>query len=199
MSAVKSWIAYRLDVPSLEGLFSLIKENIVSYVDQHELRFWITNYFTPGDSNPHQQFRVFVSPVEQQDVERHLDALIESGILLRRSEASSWNPTADATNRVKGNRERFQREPTVVVPGYAFWTQNTYASMINSDTQRIEELASLFNAVGEATKAFYKALPRKPVDPYVVSLALHILLNSLTYNGPTGPSEETNIRGFPPI
>lgn len=199
MTDVKQWIAYRLEVPQLEGLFTLIQEHIISYVDLQKLRFWITNYWNPGDSNPHQQFRVYVTPLEQQNVERYLDTLVESEILLGRSEASHWDPKEDATNRVNGNRARFQRETTVVVPGYHLWIKHEYDRMINSDTERIEELASLFHVVGEATKAFYKALPRKPVDPYVVSLALHILFNSLTYSGPTGPSEETNIRGFPPI
>jgi len=201
MAESREWFAYRLDVlPSID-LFILIKTYLVDYVDENDLRFWVTWYFNEvTDRNPHIQFRVYVTHSEKSTIECYLDSLVHEGILIERHEATDWSPNSDAAIRVRGNR-RMCESPgdTLIVDGYYHVPKQAYLNSINPDVERIEELGALFSAIGEATKAFYKALPRKPRDPYVMSLALHILINSLTYGGPDYPSEETNIRQFPPI
>ena len=201
MDESREWKEYKLDVSLTQDRFNLIKNHLVRYVDEHSLRFWVTNYFDPEkDVHPHMRFRVYVTPGEKSAIECHLDSLVDEGILIRRHQVEPWAPYKDAENRIRGNRREFdQTKEYVTRDGYYKWLKQDYLSSLNPDLDRTEELAALFEAVGEATKAFYKVLPRKPVDPYVMSLTLHILLNSLTYGGPKYPSEETGIRGFPVI
>lgn len=195
-----SWKAYRLDISKEVDTFTFIKRKIVSFINERDIRFWITYYWDPRtEPNPHMWFRVHVSLEQQQVVEGFLDMLVSNGDLLRRFPAEPWDPVGDARNRIMGAKEKIERSPGFLqIPGYPPISRE-YLSSLNSDEERINQLASLFASIGECTKVFYNSLDEKPVDPYVMSLALHILLNSLTFSGPSAPSEEFSIRGFPVI
>ena len=198
MNNQRSWKAYRLDSSSFTGLFSLIKEHLVPYVDENNFRFWITNYWNPGE-NPNTAFRIFVNATEQIGVETYLDGLVNNSVLIEKHSATDWDPYTDAERRVQGARVRLEEAGAQLEAGGYPPVQVDYLQYMNAESERIEELAELFGAVGEATKAFYKALPRKPVDPLILSVTMHILFNSLTLDGPSFPSEETRVRFFPPI
>lgn len=195
-----SWKAYRLDITKEKDRFDFIKKQIISFTDNKKIRFWITNYWNPqSEPNPHLWFRVYISREEQQIVESYLDTLVSRGVLLKRSPAEIWNPKDDAKNRIISAKDKIEKSAeALTVPGYPP-IMKEYLSSLNSDEERVEQLSHLFESIGECTKILYNSLDKKPIDPYVMSLALHILLNSLTFSGPNVYSEEYRIRVFPVI
>ena len=66
-------------------------------------------------------------------------------------------------------------------------------------TERKEQLTSLFEALGECSKAIYKHLKSQPKDLWIVSVFIHLLLNSIGYSGPNPHSDEYRIRTIPPL
>ena len=111
-----------------------------------------------------------------------------------------WDPNNVASDRL--TRLGGQLEPNRNMSTPLYGKQSIQINQIINDTllrqERIEELGNLYGAFGEATKTFYKALPKKPKDPLVMSIALHILLNSLTFSGLSIVSEEEKIRLYKP-
>ena len=65
--------------------------------------------------------------------------------------------------------------------------------------ERVTQLSSLYEALGDCTKAIYKRLGSKPKDLWITSVFIHLLLNSMDYSGPDPSSEEDFIRKIPPL
>jgi len=200
MTEESVWKAYKLDIPTEAEKFELIKTHLISYVDSRNLRFWVTWYYSDGDPNPHLWFRVYLTSDEQEELEEYLDSLVQNQTLLNRADPEPWNPENDARDRLTRLWEQWEqrRGENVQLYGNLIIPLDQVLDFPAPREERIEELGALFGAVGEATKAFYNALPRLPKDPLVMSIAIHILLNSLTYTGPNSPSHEAIIRLTPP-
>lgn len=201
MTTNKVWKAYKLDISRGTDFFDLIKNQLINYIDSHNLRFWVTRYFEQGDIHPHLQFRVYVNSDEQKEIEEYLDRMENRKVILKKHSAINWQPIEDATNRLNSVSNKLEplREKAIQGYGNFQFPVSSYLDSLNPVEERVEELAALFGAVGEATKAFYKALPRKPIDPLIMSITLHILINSLTYSCPGPGTEEETIRLLPPL
>jgi len=200
MTEISVWKAYKLDIPTEAEKFELIKTHLICYVDSRNLRFWVTWYYSEGDPNPRLCLRVYLTSDEQEGLEEYLDSLVQNQILLHRADPEPWNPENDARVRLTRLWEQWEqrRGKTVPLYGNKVILRDQILDFPASREERIEELGALFGAVGEATKAFYNALPRLPKDPLIMSITIHILLNSLTYTGPNPPSQEEIIRLMPP-
>jgi hypothetical protein len=106
------------------------------------------------------------------------------------------NPAVDAQDRIEGLRRINGFNPnTHAIVGY------DGRFLIDADSniqERQKQLMSLFEALGECTKAIYKHLETEPKDLWIASLFIHLLLNSMDYSGPDPPSDETSIRQISP-
>lgn len=64
--------------------------------------------------------------------------------------------------------------------------------------EKKRQLKLLFESLGDCTKTIYQNLESQPKDLWVISMFVHLLLNSLCFGGPDPPSIEATIRSIPP-
>jgi len=192
-----TWKEFKLivtDPPRYAGHFGLIKNELVPFIDKHSLPFWITNYH-----NATNDFIIFRAKCEKRQSKLVADFLgnLKKEHLITDFQSSSWNPGDDARNRID-NLRRLGFDPHAnMIIGH-----NGSSIIIFPDSnigERQEQLSSLFEVLGECTKVVYKHLKTKPKDLWIVSVFVHLLLNSIDYSGPDAPSEEDYIRKIPPL
>lgn len=192
---MKSWKQFKLiitDPPSYKGHFELIQKHLIPFVEKMGLRFWITNYF--DSSGDYILFRLEVNEKQLKDAETFLDNLVKQMEIVRYDLPKDWDPKKDAHDRIISASQRLSLPPDI-----AFKMQGPY--VLNQKValeERVKQLESIFaEAVGPCTMALYKTLKSKPTDPWMMSLFVHLVLNSLDTNGPDAPSEESSIRFMP--
>lgn len=192
---VRNWKEFRLtitDPPSYQGHFKLIKKHLMPFIEKTRLQFWVTNYFDP--SGDYILFRVKADEKEQKSVEDLLRDLEKQKKIVRWDPPKDWNPKHDAKTRIASASGKLglPQDTALAVQGpYIGLQKSTFE-------ERVKQLEMIFSeAVGPCTKALYKTLKSKPTDPWMMSLFIHLILNSIDLNGPTPPSEESNIRYMP--
>jgi hypothetical protein len=192
-----SWRQFKLivsDPPNYSGHFKLIKNEIVPFVENHSLNFWVTNYH--DNSNDFILFRMRCKDGFLKSVQKFLNTLKKRELIVD-WEVSTWDPGADAKNRIEGLSRIKGFDPSQhIIVGYGPMGFNVSAD--NDFQKRKMQLTALFECLGECTRVIYTSLDEKPNDLWAMSLFLHLFLNSLDFSGPDPPSEEANIRNIPP-
>lgn len=193
--SVRNWKEFRLtitDPPSYKGHFELIKNHLIPFIEKIGVRFWVTNYF--DQTRDYILLRVEVNKNELKLTEDFLKELENQKIIVRYDPPKDWNPKNDARNRIISASRELGLPSDI-----AFKIQGPY--LLNQKIaleERVDQLGLIFSeAVGSCTKVLYKTLKSKPTDPWMMSLFIHLILNSIDINGPTPPCEETNIRYMP--
>ena len=190
-----SWKQYQIFVQSDTDRFALIKNEIIPFVEENGIPFWVTNY--SDEHGVYLLFRIHVNDSEREISSNFIERLETENEILRHI-LSDWDPRGDAYGRITGANDIFRRicgKPT----NHAFKILGPLlgSQQVNIE-EKVDELESLFTkAVGPCTKALYDALDTKPDDPWIISLLIHLILNSICIQGPTNPSEETAIRHMP--
>ena len=191
------WKEYKLivtDPPNYAGHFGLIKQELIPFVDRHSIPFWITNYFY--SKSDFILFRVRCDEDQSKLLVDFLNDLIKKGSIAY-WKGKSWNPENDAGNRIN-NLKRLGFDPTTMrIIG--FKDRKLVITPDSKIEERHKQLSSLFEALGECTKAIYRHLESKPKDLWITSVFIHLLLNSMDYSGPNPLSEEDWIRKIPPV
>jgi len=191
---VRSWKQFKLtitDPPSYKGHFELIQKYLIPFIEKIKVRFWVTNYF--GQSWDFILFRVEVNEKEVKFTENFLEELKKQKEIIK-WDPTDWNPKEDAKNRIISASQQLGLPSDIafqVVGGRMVYQQVALE-------ERVKQLELIFTeAVGSCIKALYKTLKSKPTDPWMMSLFIHLVLNSLDMSGPNPPSEESNIRYMP--
>jgi len=190
------WKEYKLivtDPPMYQGHFGLIKKELIPYVKRRCLDFWITNYWNQNEDFI--LFRVKGNTTQHKRVENLLNKLISKS-LINRYIISTWNPRKDAKTRINNLATRIPNFNPKTHRIEAFTNVLTVYPDPNFN-ERMKQLMTLFESLGECTKILYTNLKSKPEDKWIMSLFIHLLLNSLDYSGPNPPSDEVNIRSIP--
>jgi len=191
--ATKTWKEFRLimsDPPRVTDHFSLIKKHLIPHVEAVTIRkFLILNYF--DQYRDLIRFRVYAGWNDFNKTRAFLGGLQKDNHILRYEE-SDWDPARDAADRIRSAGEKFgiKFENWILLPGKNVARGNYSA--------KLEQLTTIFaDVVGQCTKTFYNTIESKPQDVWVMSLFLHLVLNSLDFSGPDPPSEEFSIRECP--
>jgi hypothetical protein len=148
-------------------------------------------------------FRIEVTDTGLGNARTFLNGLVTDRVIVR-FEEDNWDPRTDAMNRIESARQRIERE-LIGHEIYREWTVdgktgNLWLVTRGDYARKLDQLATVFGRiVGQLTKVFYKNLPEKPKDMWLMSILLHLFINSLDYGGPDPPSEEAFMREFPPI
>jgi hypothetical protein len=191
------WTQFKLTItnpPAASNHFELIKKYLVPFVTEKTLPFWVTNY---RDANSDFiLFRVKCALDKSTFVQEYLNTLKEKKLIFDWS-SSEWSPATDASNRIKNlARIGFDPNANMIVD---FLGGNIVIAPDANIQEREKQLTALFESVGECTKAVYTHLETKPKDLWVVSLFIHLLLNSMDYSGPNAGSDEEKIRRIPAV
>jgi hypothetical protein len=188
------------DPPHYRGHFELIKHELIPFVDKSCLPFWITNYF--DHKQDYILFRVEGDRNQLKYVENFLNDLVTKGLIVRWIR-SSWDPRDDARARIDGLKSKIPNfDPnTTRIEGVEFANGGQRIRVFTTPDSNIEErkeqLTALFEALGECTKAVYRHLETKPEDKWIMSVFIHLFLNSLDYSGPNLNTDEDRIRRIP--
>jgi hypothetical protein len=192
-----TWRQFKLivtDPPRYAGHFRLIKDELVPFVEKNSFSFWVTNYHNA--TFDFILFRVKSTEGQLKSVQNFLDDLKRRKLIVDWN-PSNWDPRSDAVNRIDGLR-RLGIDPNAdMIVGCDPVTGKPVLSPGGNIAERQEQLTAVFESVGECTKVIYTRLGNKPKDLWAMSLFLHLILNSLDYNGPDPPSEEHRIRIIP--
>ncbi len=189
------WTEFKLtitDPPAASNHYDVIKSNLIPFITEKALTFWVTNY-----RNPEEDFiilRIKCHIEKSGFVQEFLNTLVDKKVIVNWS-SCDWNPANDARNRITNLSRIFDVENGMIV---AFDGRFLISESRNFE-DRVKQLTALFETLGDCTKAIYTALDSKPTDLWITSLFLHLLLNSMDYGGPDPPSEEANIRMIPPV
>ena len=197
MKPISVWKEYKLtitDPPNYKDHFELIKDELIPFIDKHCLPFWITNYW--NQTEDYILFRVKGDQTELSSVTSYLNGLKNMGLIVR-FKPKPWDPRTDAQNRINGlpNKIPLFDPKTHRIDKYS--SNAVFTIKDPNFKERKEQLTSLFESLGECTKAIYSHLNSKPNDKWIMSLFIHLLLNSLDYSGPKYSSDEYNIRQMP--
>lgn len=193
-----AWQEFKLivtDPPKYVGHFEIIKRELVPFVEKNSFSFWITNYFSSTSD-----FILFRIKCEQDQIKLVANFLndLKKRHLIADWKFTTWDPRSDAQNRIN-NLRRIGFDPNK--NRIAGFDQRNNRIVIAPDQdvgERQMQLTSLFEALGECTKAIYSHLQTKPKDLWIMSVFIHLLLNSVDYTGPNPGTEEDMIRKIPP-
>ena len=193
-----NWIQFKLVItePARHTEhFYLIKNEIIPFINHNSIPFWVTNYKNPNEDFI--LFRVKVNGTQLNTVNTFLNDLINRTLLVR-YETSTWSPSNDAESRINGLSKIKGFNPSRARIESVTDKKINFIPDSNID-ERKEQFTALFESLGECTKAIYSRLHSKPKDKWIMSVFIHLLLNSLDYSGPSGDCEENRIRHIPPI
>lgn len=195
-----TWNEFKLivtDPPRYSGHFRLIKDEIIPFVNEHSFSFWITNYYS--NTSDFILFRIKSEQEDLRNVETFLDDLKSRNIIADWQCSGAWDPRSDARTRIEGLRQKVKgyNPETHTIVGF----DNSIVALSPDDgvAEKEAQLGALFEALGECTRAIYDNLDAKPNDLWIVSVFIHLLLNSIDYSGPGASSEEDAIRRIPPL
>jgi hypothetical protein len=148
--------------------------------------FHFFNYF---DSNidSHIKFRFCGNEHVIERIRRHLEDLKTQG-KVDSYELSEYDPKEDAKQRAtEGAPRRLADQLPILKLG-------NWAVSPADPKQKTKELeAVLRKVVGKCTAAFYEDFDRKPKDMWLVSVFIHLLINSIGLSG----NEEQSARQYP--
>lgn len=192
------WKEFKLVVtkpPKYAGHFGIIKNELIPFVEKHSLSFWVTNYFDAASDFI--LFRIKCSQNQLESARELVNALKRKGMIVDWKEAD-WDPKNDALNRIEGLRRIPNFDPnTNVIVG--FEGSRIIVSPDANIHERRTQLTALYETLGECTKAIFRHLDSKPKDLWIMSVFVHLLLNSIDFSGPDTSSEEDRIRKIPPF
>lgn len=200
-----SWMEFRLylsDPPRGTEHYAFIRDTLIPYVERNSIQhFLILNY--RDQQRDMIRFRIRATDRGLEEARTFFNGLVTSHVIVR-FEEENWDPRTDATNRIESARQRIERG----LIGHEIcreWTVdgktgNLWFVAGGDYSKKLDQLTAVFGEViGQLTKAFYKSLDEKPKDIWLMSILLHLFINSLDYSGPDPPTEETFMREFPPL
>lgn len=182
--------------------YKFIKDRLIPLIDRISVRnFHILNYY---DAEDYIRFRVEANHSLQEKIRIEMDEFKKTGIIID-FEINSYSPRQDAERRFESVRKLLN------TPQGAKYNKNWKITGIENERPVVEQ--SDINAydkklvayenylariLGKWTKLFFEEIEIKPDDLWLVSVFVHLIINSLVYSGPGFNTEEHRIRNIPP-
>jgi len=185
----KIWYGERLDIEKLYDLRKLL----LPILDEHEIEdFLVLN------EPRYVVFRVEVDEDTKDVINESLQEIIEQseGVFSKVTD-DVWNPEKDASNRIIGAAKRIglnlEEGKGWMVPGREPLNR-TFVVTGDDLEMKIREFSTFMTKVaGRFTRAYIKEMPRRIHDKWLLSVLVHLLLNSISYN----QIQEDEIRNCP--
>lgn len=185
--------------------YDFIRSHIIPAIVRIDIpNFQILNYFNPSKDEDFIRFRVEASRATIKKVDGEIGRLKQEG-LIRSFSKESYNPRQDAERRIESVRQKLEAwwgKPVGKNWKIVGVTDNKLA-VDESDTtayaKKLEAFETFLGRIlGKWTKLFVEEVDIKPEDKWLVSLFVHLMINSIAYSGPDAGSEEDAIRKIPP-
>jgi len=189
------WSEFRIwygKKPDRKKLYDL-RRSIFSILDEHEI-----GDFLVLNEPQFALFRVEVEARTRKDVEESLRSLVEhSGGAFSKVTVEKWSPEEDARGRILGAVQRLglkleEGKGWMIVgrePAGPHWIP----AEDDLDFKIREFGAFMTKVVGRFTRAYVENMPRQVEDRWLLSVFVHLLLNSISLN----QIQEDEVRDFP--
>jgi hypothetical protein len=160
--------------------------------EEHITDFMITHYCDSNRPTGETKVRIKTNATTREKLAKKFEGSREEGLILAVS-SGEYDPLADAQNRVDGaakkvdarNIGEWQVKDRIIELPAAFESWEDIPNEI-----KVKQLEGLFSGVvGRCTEAFVSVLGKQPNSPWVVSVFMHLVLNSLGYSGPNSGIE----------
>lgn len=131
------------------------------------------------------------------DIRLSLEESIKSGALFAELTLETWSPEADARNRILSARQRAKLPAEIPEGGWVIKGKRSDGKWI-ADSEDLDKQVAAFSTfisrvLGRFTKAYLKEMPYRVEDRWLMSLFLHLMLNSISIDQP----QESETREFP--
>jgi hypothetical protein len=141
--------------------------------------------------------RMQVNDTNKMDIEKLLiDLVAQSKGNLSRVTLESWSPENDAKERILGAARQLglqlQPEKGWMIAGREPLNKMRVPAQDDLDVKTSEFALFMTKVVGQFTRAYVKHMPRRTNDRWLLSVMIHLLMNSISLN-----NFEENEREFP--
>lgn len=141
--------------------------------------------------------RIDINGKSAKQIYSDLEKTIRPEPLFSKLTVESWSPTEDAKNRILTARERAKIPADIPEGGWMIKGKNPDGKWVAMPEDLDKQVAafSIFmsKVVGKFTKAYLKEMPYRVEDRWLMSVFIHLLLDSIS----TWKLEEKEIREFP--
>ncbi len=183
------WYAGTLDP---NALFAFKRTCLISLLE----KFSIDNFLLL-DEPKFLLLRVEVEDALAKQISSLLRGCITSKTLFSKLTVAEWSPTADARKRILDARQRAKVPTRIPRGGWMIKGKAQDGTWIaapeNLDKQVTAFSSFMCRVTGNFTKAYLKEMPYRVEDRWLMSLFLHLILNSVS----VWQTEENEIREFP--
>lgn len=209
----KGWCEFRLIFSNADSVrnwhmenYEFIKAYLIPLIRRTAVEnFQILNYYNPSKGEDLIRFRVEAEDKLLKQIRNEINKLKEAG-LLRDFESEDYSPQRDAERRLESVRQNLERRlgkplnKDWKIAGVKDneWVIDTFEVEAYSKKCAAFE-AFLARVLGKWTRVFIEEMDTKPEDRWLVSLFIHLLINSLAYPGPNLGTAEDEIRKMPPL
>ena len=190
------WCEFRLwygEKVNVEKLYNL-RKLLLPILDEHEIEdFLVLN------EPKFVLFRVEVEEETKKDIEKSLEVLVEQlESTFSRVTIEKWDPEEDARDRILGAAQRLglklEEGKGWMIAGREPLNRNWVVPIQDNLDLKIREFAVFMTkVVGKFTRAYVKEMPRIVKDRWLLSVLLHLLLNSISMD----KVQEKETREFP--
>ena len=203
----KTWVEYRLIFSDasvnrdwVKDNYIFIKESLIPLVDKLCINsFHVLNYFDQSKGEDFIRFRVDVSPEVKAQIENELYTL-KKQTLIQDFTQHAHNPRQDAEQRIKKVHKylevfaKRQVKENWTIVGINEGTPIFHEKNEKELNEKLDAFESfLSHVLGQWTKTFVKEMKSKPEDMWLISVFVHLALNSITCH----QGQESAIRNIP--
>lgn len=179
--------------------YEFIRQRLFQIVDDVGLdRYLIFSYFKEGQRD-YIRFRIEADEEKSLKVKETLDKMKGKGTIFD-YECESWSAKNDAELRIDSTREKIQEMSNIQIPAdnwrIAGRADDKWAIGPGDYSRKVRQFTIMMEEViGQCTRIFMDKLEEKPDDRWLMSVFVHLLLNSICCS----ESEENEVRTFPAV
>jgi hypothetical protein len=183
------WYGEKVDIEKLYNLRKLL----IPILDEHKIEdFLVLN------EPRFVLFRIEVEEDTKKEIYKSLTEIVkQSEGTFSKATDEKWNPENDAYDRIIGSSKRIglklEKGKGWMVAGREPLNRNFFVVDDNLDMKIKEFSTFMTKVVGRFTRAYFKVMPRRIEDRWLMSVLVHLLINSLSYD----QIEEDEIRKCP--
>lgn len=192
---MRRWREFRLwyaGTLNPDDLFAFKRTYLIPVLEKYGI-----NDFLLLDEPKFLLLRVEVEDTLAKRIRSSLKDSMQSGALFSRLTVAGWSPIADARKRILDARQRAKVPAQIPKGGWMIKGKAQDGTWIaapeNLDKQVTAFSSFMCRAVGKFTKVYLKEMPYRVEDRWLMSVFLHLVLNSIS----VWQTQENEIREFP--
>lgn len=192
---MNEWREFRIwyaTSPNPDDLFRFKKTHLLTILAKYDIEDFLIL-----DEPEFVLLRIKVDDASTKQIELSLKKSVQAKSLFSRVTVEIWSPSVDARNRILSAKERIEMLAKIPEVGWMVKGKANNGSwiIVPEDLEKQTMAFSTFmsHVVGKFTRAYLKEMPYRVEDRWLISLFIHLILNSIS----VWQKEENESRAFP--